>query len=55
MISYYLQYAFFPKLQGIHYIQRTRYRKSPQIIEQKNHERYLIPREFDQQLEDECR
>lgn len=53
--STYLQYEFFPKLQDIHYIQRTRYKRSPQIIGQTNEERYLISREFDQQLEDECR
>jgi hypothetical protein len=53
--STYLQYEFFPKLEGIHYIQRTRYKKSPQIIRQTEEERYLISREFDQQLEEECR
>ncbi len=53
--STYLQYAFFPKLKGIYYIQRTRYKKSKEIIRQTNHPKYLVSREFDQQLEAEVR
>lgn len=49
----YLQYAFFPKLKGIHYIQRTRYQHAHEIISRTNYSSYLVSREFDQQLEDE--
>lgn len=51
--STYLQYRFFPYLQGIHYIQRTKYKKAAQIIEAGNLEKYLVSREFDRQLEAE--
>lgn len=51
--STYLQYAFFPKLKGIYYIQRTRYKRSKAIISQTSHQKYLVSREFDQQLEEE--
>jgi len=53
--STYLQYAFFPKLTGVQYIQRTRYKKAPQIIKKSKASTILISREFDQQLEEECR
>ncbi len=53
--STYLQYAFFPKLKGLRYIQRTKYQKSPFIIKKSSEGRYLVSREFDQQLEEECR
>lgn len=53
--STYLQYAFFPKLQGIQYIQRTRYRFYKEIISKSSHHRFLLSREFDQQLEDEVK
>ncbi len=53
--STYLQYSFFPKLKGIHYIQRTRYKHAPHIIERTNYDRYLVSREFDQQLEEEVK
>jgi hypothetical protein len=46
----YLQYELFPKLKGIHYIQRTRYQHAPEIIARGEHNRYLVSREFDQQL-----
>lgn len=49
----YLQYAFFPKLKGIHYIQRTRYQRAHEIISRTHYASYLVSREFDQQLEDE--
>lgn len=64
--STFLQYAVFPKLQGktggklqgklrgIQYIQRTRYKQSPDIIRANPGERYLVSREFDQQLVREC-
>jgi len=51
----YLQYKVFPKFKGIYYIQRTKYKKSKKIIAKTNYEKYLISREFDQQLEDEIR
>lgn len=51
--STYLQYRFFPKLNGIRYIQRTRYRKAPAIIEQEKAFPYLVSREFDRQLPQE--
>jgi hypothetical protein len=53
--STYLQYAFFPKLKGLRYIQRTNYQKSPDIIKKSSENRFLVSREFDQQLEEECR
>ncbi len=53
--STYLQYAFFPKLEGIHYIQRTRYKRSKSIIQGTDYSKYLVSREFDQQLENEVR
>ena len=49
----YLQYQFFPKLRGIHYIQRTRYPKAPRIIAKSAALRHLLSREFDQQLQEE--
>lgn len=51
--STFLQYRFFPNLKGICYIQRTKYRRSPEIIQQNQFDRYLISREFDRQLPDE--
>ncbi len=49
----FLQYRVFPKLKGIHYIQRTRYKKAKRIIDRSNYKKYLLSREFDQQLEEE--
>lgn len=49
--STYLQYRFFPKLQGIQYIQRTKYRQYQRHIEAASAQRILISREFDNQLE----
>lgn len=49
----YLQYRVFPKLKGVHYIQRTKYRKSKQIIARSEYAKYLLSREFDRQLERE--
>jgi hypothetical protein len=46
----YLQYAFFPKLRDIHYIQRTRYQRVHDVIARTDHASYLVSREFDQQL-----
>lgn len=52
--STFLQYAFFPRLKGIRYLQRTRYRRAPEWLAAQGPGRYLISREFDQQLEREC-
>ncbi len=52
--STYLQYKVFPKLKGVHYIQRTRYKKSYAVIKNTNHDKYLVSREFDRQLEREA-
>lgn len=49
----FLQYRVFPKFDGIYYIQRTRFKKAEKIIHAKKFSRYLISREFDQQLEQE--
>ena len=51
--STYLQYAFFPKLQGVHYVQRTRYRFYEEILQKREYNKYFFSREFDQQLEAE--
>jgi hypothetical protein len=53
--STYLQYQFFPKLQGIRYIQRTQYRKAPDLIQQEQAPKYLVSREFDRQLPEEVK
>jgi hypothetical protein len=47
--STYLQYEVFPKLQGIHYIQRTRYNQYQEIIKNSKADKHLISREFDRQ------
>jgi len=51
----YLQYRVFPKLKGIQYIQRTKFKRYPQLIAESNSERILLSREFDQQLEREIK
>lgn len=51
--STYLQYKVFPKIKGAYYIQRTKYRQCDKIIERTNHTKYLVSREFDNQLEAE--
>lgn len=51
----YLQYRVFPKMQGITYLQRTRYVKYPKLIAQSKEKRFLLSREFDQQLEREIK
>jgi hypothetical protein len=53
--STYLQHRFFPVLQTIHYIPTRLYRRSPAIIGKGKYGRYLVSREFDQQLEREVR
>jgi len=45
----YLQYRVFPKFKGVYYIQRTRYKKSFDIIRKTNHNKYLVSNEFDRQ------
>jgi len=49
--STFLQYNVFPKLKGVHYIQRTRYKKAIEIIKNTNKQKYFVSNEFDQQLE----
>ncbi len=49
----YLQYHFFPKLKGVRYIQRTRYKSYPSIIEKSRGQKLFFSREFDRQLERE--
>lgn len=46
----FLQYRVFPKLKNVRYIQRTRYNKAAQIITRSSDTRFLVSREFDQQL-----
>jgi hypothetical protein len=45
----YLQYRVFTKFKGVYYIQRTRYRKSFEIINKTNYSKYLVSNEFDRQ------
>ena len=54
--STYLQYRFFPKLDGITYIQRTRYKHWRQLIpalSARGKRKLLFSREFDRQFDDE--
>jgi hypothetical protein len=53
--STYLQYKFFPKLKGITYLQRTKYRRYIELVGKQKHDRYLLSREFDRQFETELR
>jgi hypothetical protein len=54
--STYLQHAFFPRLEGVRYIRRTAYRTAPERIRAAAPGLpFLVSREFDQQLERECR
>ncbi len=48
--STYLQYKVFPKFKNLHYIQRTNYAKSFDIIHKTNHKKYLVSNEFDRQF-----
>lgn len=52
--STYLQYKFFPKLKGVQYVQRTRFRLYPTIIPKVKADKVLFSREMDQQLEREA-
>ncbi len=51
----FLQYQVFTQLKGIKYIQRTQYKNAKKIIAQGGANKYLVSREFDQQLESEVR
>lgn len=55
--STFLQYRVFPKLRGVKYIQRTKYRdfKYAKLIENSSDQKFLVSNEFDQQLEREAR
>ena len=48
--STFLQYRVFPKIKGLHYIQRTRFRKARRIIAKGLHDRYLVSGELDPRL-----
>ena len=48
--STFLQYNVFPKLKGIYYIQRTRFRKSVRIVYRGKHKKYLISGELDNRI-----
>jgi hypothetical protein len=48
--STFLQYSVFPKFKGVHYIQRTRYRRAPKIISAGKHKKYLLSGELDNRL-----
>ena len=43
--STYFQYKFFPKLKGIYYIQRTKYRYYPKVIAKCNAQKILVSNE----------
>ncbi len=51
----FLQYRVFPYFQGIQYIQRTKYKKSKEIIKDGESSKYLLSREFDHQFEEEVK
>ncbi len=51
--STYLQYKVFPRLQGLEYIQRTKYKKASGLIEKSRSDKILLSREFDRQYERE--
>jgi len=53
----YLQYRVFPKLQGIKYIQRIKYKSFiyARLIEKSSEQKFLVSNEFDRQLEKEAR
>ncbi|MDH5607836.1 MAG: hypothetical protein OEY56_00025 [Cyclobacteriaceae bacterium] len=53
--STYLQHRFFPKLEGIHYIPTSQYKKSKKIIPGIKAAKVLVSREFDRQFEREVR
>jgi hypothetical protein len=51
----FLQYRAFPKFKGVHYIQRTSYRKAPEIIRSTELDTVFISWEMDQQLDHETK
>lgn len=51
--STFLQYRFFPQIDGLQYIQRTKYKRAHSLIEKSNSAKILLSREFDQQFERE--
>jgi hypothetical protein len=52
--STYLQNRFFTRLTGIHYIHTSKYKKSVALIQGSMESKFLVSREFDQQLGEEC-
>jgi hypothetical protein len=53
--STYLQNRIFPKLEGIRYIHRDRYRAFPKIIDRSHNHKYLVSREAARRLKDRLR
>lgn len=53
--STYLQHRFFPKLQGIEYLDTSKYRSYVSILNKRNDGRFLLSRENDRQLEREVK
>jgi len=51
----FLQYHAFPKIENAQYIQRTKFKKSINIIKNSKATNILVSREFDQQLEREVK
>jgi hypothetical protein len=49
--STFLQYKVFPKFKDVYYIQRTKYKKSLDIIKSEKHNKYFLSNEFDRQFE----
>ncbi len=48
--STYMQYKVFPKYKGVHYIQRTKYKRCFEIIKNTNNKKYFVSNEFDRQF-----
>jgi hypothetical protein len=51
--STWLQLKVFPEFRGIYYVKNTSYHRYASIINQSQHPKYLVSREFDRQLERE--
>ena len=48
--STFLQYRVFPRMKGLYYIQRTRFRKARKIIGRGEHAKYLVSGELDPRI-----
>jgi hypothetical protein len=51
----FLQYRVFPKFEGVHYIQRTKYQRVIRLIRKSRHPRIFLSNEFDLQFETEMK